>query len=171
MRDFWEKGIGQTARCLATSAILTIANVKLAKLIRGAFSVEEYLALGGGCRAQSNFRSEPISTELVTRQILWFRVENVVMNFLKKLFGNQQPSATEDALILVFVPALAAVLKAAEDKKGTPLEELEVLSIRDSAVCMAVKTSTAIEMEASRGYRDILAENAWEEWQALRMEL
>lgn len=39
------------------------------------------------------------------------------MNFLKKLFGSKQAYHPEDALVLVFVPALAAVLKAAEDKR------------------------------------------------------
>ncbi|MFU1476956.1 hypothetical protein ACM25N_04300 [Roseovarius sp. C7] len=114
---------------------------------------------------------EPRVTELSTRHINEVHVHNVLMNFLKKLFGKQQASATEDALVLVFVPALAAILKAAENKKGSPLAELEVFSIRDSAVCIAVKTSTAVELEARRGYRDIVAENAWEEWQVLRMKL
>lgn len=104
-------------------------------------------------------------------QTLQIGNEGEAMDFLRKLFGSKQAQEPEGPLVLVFVPALAAVLKAAEDKKGTPLEEAEVIAIRDAAVCMAVKPSAAREMEASRGYPDIVAENAWQEWSKLRSQL
>lgn len=76
-----------------------------------------------------------------------------------------------EPLCLVFVPALAAVLTAAESKKGAPLSEVEVCNIRDQATCIAVIFSTALAMEQERGYPDIVAEDCWNEWQRLRPSL
>ncbi|MDI3187556.1 MAG: hypothetical protein GXW93_19040 [Pseudomonas lactis] len=76
-----------------------------------------------------------------------------------------------EPLCLVFVPALAAVLTAAESKKGAPLSEVEVCNIRDQATCIAVTFSTALVMEQERGYPDIVAEDCWNEWQRLRTAL
>jgi len=73
-----------------------------------------------------------------------------------------------DPLCLVFVPALVAVLTAAEAKKGTPLTEAEVCEIRDAATCIALPFSTALAMETERGYPDIVAEDCWSERQRLR---
>ncbi|QBQ10157.1 MULTISPECIES: hypothetical protein [unclassified Pseudomonas] len=71
-----------------------------------------------------------------------------------------------DPLCLVFVPALVAVLTAAEDRKGSPLTEAEVCNIRDQAVCITLPFSVALDMERERGYPDIVAENCWSEWQS-----
>lgn len=71
-----------------------------------------------------------------------------------------------DPLCLVFVPALVAVLTAAEDRKGSPLTEAEVCDIRDRAVCITLPFSVALDMERKRGYPDIVAENCWSEWQS-----
>lgn len=57
-----------------------------------------------------------------------------------------------DPLCLVFVPALVAVLTAAEDRKGSPLTEAEVCNIRDQAVCITLPFSVALDMERERGY-------------------
>ncbi|MCS3418087.1 hypothetical protein M2399_003107 [Pseudomonas sp. BIGb0450] len=70
-----------------------------------------------------------------------------------------------DPLCLVFVPALVAVLTAAEDRKGSPLTEAEVCDIRDRAVCITLPFSVALDMERLRGYPDLIAENCWSEWQ------
>lgn len=69
-----------------------------------------------------------------------------------------------DPLCLVFVPALVAVLTAAEDRKGSPLTEAEVCDIRDRAVCITLPFSVALDMERQRGYPDLIAENCWSEW-------
>ena len=71
-----------------------------------------------------------------------------------------------DPLCLVIVPALVAVLTAAEDRKGSPLTEAEVCDIRDRAVCITLPFSVALDMERERGYPDIVAENCWSEWQS-----
>ncbi len=93
------------------------------------------------------------------------------MDFLRKLFKPKQEQKPEEPLVLVFIPALVAILKAQEDKKGAPLEEAEVLSIRDNATCMAMSYSEATKMDEARGYPDIVAENAWEEWSRVRSEI
>ncbi|MCG8909860.1 hypothetical protein [Pseudomonas sp. DP-17] len=75
-----------------------------------------------------------------------------------------------DPLCLVFVPPLVALLTAAESRKGSPLTEDEVCTIRDQAACIAVPFSTALEMEDKRGYADIVAEDCWSEWRKRRAQ-
>jgi uncharacterized protein YegJ (DUF2314 family) len=77
----------------------------------------------------------------------------------------------EADLIPVFVPALGAILIAAEDKKGRPLTNEEVLSIRDNAACIMMTVDDAIKLADSRGYDDLDPENCWYDWQMLRREL
>ena len=81
------------------------------------------------------------------------------------------PSQNEESLLLVHVPALVAVLINAEDKKGSPLTEHEVLEIRDSSQCIAMPRDVAAKVAEERGYADIDPENAWKEWQGVRLEL
>ncbi|MBC3453289.1 hypothetical protein HU745_19690 [Pseudomonas mosselii] len=73
-----------------------------------------------------------------------------------------------DPLCLVFVPALVSLLKAAEDRKGSQLNEDEVLEIRDNATATAIPFSVAVAMEKERGYEDIVPEECWKEWQRVR---
>lgn len=73
-----------------------------------------------------------------------------------------------DPLCLVFVPALVSLLKAAEDRKGSQLNEDEVLEIRDNATATAIPFSVAGAMEKERGYEDIVPEECWKEWQRVR---
>ncbi|MEM7477122.1 MAG: DUF2314 domain-containing protein [Planctomycetota bacterium] len=84
---------------------------------------------------------------------------------------KQLENMSDDNLIPFFVPALGAVLIAAEDKKGEPLTEEEVLEIRDSAVCMMVPPENVAKLSESRGYKDLDPENCWYDWQMLRREL
>ena len=77
----------------------------------------------------------------------------------------------DEPLVVVFVPALVAVLQHEETNKGEPLTEEEVMAIRDNAVCITVRHSQARAMESKRGYPDIDPDNVWEEWQAVRSEL
>ncbi len=58
-------------------------------------------------------------------------------------------------LIPVFIPALGAVLIAAEDEKGQPLTNDEVLSIRDNAACIKMTHADAAKLIESRGYDDL----------------
>ncbi|RCS44741.1 DUF2314 domain-containing protein [Bremerella cremea] len=74
-------------------------------------------------------------------------------------------------LIPMFIPSLGAILIAAEDKKGEPLTNNEVLSIRDNAACIMMRHSDAAKLAESRGYDDIDPDNCWYDWQMLRREL
>ena len=76
---------------------------------------------------------------------------------------------SNDPLCLVHVPALVVLLKAAEDRKGSPLTEAEVVQIRDDATCIALPLSAAFALEDERGYPDIVPEDCWEEWQRVRL--
>lgn len=77
----------------------------------------------------------------------------------------------EDPLCLVIVPALVAILLNAEQEKGAALTEAEVIALRDNAECIAMPASVAAQVQATRGYPDIVAEAAWSEWQRVRIEL
>ena len=78
---------------------------------------------------------------------------------------------TESEPIPVFVPALGAILIAAEDAKGEPLASEEVAKIRDNAACIMMDPADAAKMVESRGYVDVDPENCWHDWQMLRREL
>ncbi|TVT80131.1 hypothetical protein FPT12_23775 [Pseudomonas sp. H3(2019)] len=77
----------------------------------------------------------------------------------------------KEQLCLVFIPALSAVLQNAETNKGSSLTESEALKIRDSATCVAVPFDVALDMERERGFRDLVAEDCWNEWQRTRLSL
>lgn len=80
-------------------------------------------------------------------------------------------SQNDENLKLVHVPALVAVLLNAENKKGSPLTEKEVIEIRDSSQCMVMPLDVAEKVAEERGYADIDPENAWIEWRNVRLEL
>ena len=77
----------------------------------------------------------------------------------------------QDALILTPVPALVALLLNLERQKGSALTEQEVLDARDGAACIAMPRSAHAAVVASRGYVDIDAAHAWEEWLSFRASL
>lgn len=92
------------------------------------------------------------------------------MPFLKNLFGKTPaPTASEpEEVVPVFIPPLVTLLEHHEAEKGAPLTEVEVLSIRDKAVCMTMRTSHAAEMAEKRGFPDISPDTVWADWQAHR---
>ena len=92
---------------------------------------------------------------------------------MRALAGHteQMPAEDKGFLVIVPVPALVAVLKHAEDRKGSPLTESEVLDIRDGATCVRVPLEAAIEMAETRGYDDIAPETCREDWQEVRLLL
>ena len=85
--------------------------------------------------------------------------------------SGEQMSHDEDPLCAVFMPALVVILHAAEQEKGEPLTEAEVLSIRDDAVCMTVPLSVADDLERSRGYSDIPPADCWHAWLSVREQI
>jgi hypothetical protein len=81
----------------------------------------------------------------------------------------------DEPLVPFFVHSLAFHLGLAEQRKGAPLTEEEVLRVRDGALCVMVTAEQARAMiEARRridpGYRHVDPENCWAEWQQLRLE-
>ena len=96
------------------------------------------------------------------------------MKVFSKLFGkakkatvNREPDIDEP-LLIVPIPPLVTLLSFKEAEKGAPLSELEVLALRDGAICMTLPLSQARAMAAARGYDDLNSQNIWEEWQAYR---
>jgi hypothetical protein len=82
--------------------------------------------------------------------------------FRKKSSGDNQP------LTLDFIPSLVSRLIRAEQDKGEPLEEHEVIQVRDSATVIRVPLAARNGVWEKRGYRDIDPENVWEDWLAYR---
>lgn len=80
-------------------------------------------------------------------------------------------SKSDEALLLVPVPALVAVLMNKEQEKGAPLTEDEVVSIRDNASSIAMPLFAKLKVQEERGYVDIDPERAWVEWQLARQEV
>jgi len=76
-----------------------------------------------------------------------------------------------EQLCVVFIPALSVALQSAETNKGFSLTESEALKIRDHATCVAVPFDVALDMENERGFRDLVAEDCWNEWQRLRLSM
>ena len=75
---------------------------------------------------------------------------------------------TESELEIVFIPSLVDMLSFAENDKGAPLTQEEVLQVRDNAVCITLRKHAAQKMEEARGYKDINLENCWQEWLEFR---
>jgi len=71
-------------------------------------------------------------------------------------------------LEMTFVPALVAILTAAEDKAGKPLTQKQVEKIRDGGACIAMEPRDAQALERTRGYADLDPELVWPQWQARR---
>jgi hypothetical protein len=68
----------------------------------------------------------------------------------------------------VFVPALVAILAAAEEEAGRPLHRDEVERFTSEGTCMMMAHADAKNLERSRGYADLEPELAWTQWRVLR---
>ncbi|MEU8821022.1 hypothetical protein [Actinoplanes sp. NPDC048796] len=73
--------------------------------------------------------------------------------------GEQRP---------VFIPPLAAVLTAAEEKAGRPLSRGEVERFTAEGACVMMSHADAKGLERRRGYADLEPELVWEQWRAVR---
>lgn len=78
---------------------------------------------------------------------------------------------SESRLVPIIIPSLVSILLRSEKNTGSPLTEQEVLDIRDKAPAVALPPETAAYLAETRGYHDIDAENCWEEWQRVRLDL
>lgn len=77
----------------------------------------------------------------------------------------------EERLVPIIIPSLVSLLVRGEKNKGSPLTEQEVLDIRNKAPAMTLPVEAVAQLAETRGYQDIDAENCWEEWQRVRLEL
>jgi hypothetical protein len=68
----------------------------------------------------------------------------------------------------VFIPALVALLTAAEAEAGRHLRRDEVERVTSEGTCMMMTHAHAQQLERSRGYADLEPELAWRQWQVLR---
>lgn len=82
----------------------------------------------------------------------------------------RERGASHEELVLLFVPALVAMLAHHEKQKGGQLTREEVETIRDKCVVMAVAPAHSLAMAQSRGYQDIDPNVCWEAWQQVRLQ-
>lgn len=75
---------------------------------------------------------------------------------------------SDEEMVEVFIPALVALLTRAEELAKRPLKKEEVLRIRDKATVVSQPLSSMPDFLKQRGYHDLYAPEAWEEWQAYR---
>jgi hypothetical protein len=68
----------------------------------------------------------------------------------------------------VFIPALVALLTAAEERAGRHLHREEVERLTSEGICMMMTHAEAKHLERSRGYADLEPDLAWPQWQVLR---
>lgn len=81
-----------------------------------------------------------------------------------ELAGQELPAD----LAFAFMPSLAALLDGAEQIKGGPLTEDEVLQIRDGAMVTVAPADVVRAMEAERGYAEVDRRDPFRSWQSLR---
>lgn len=81
-------------------------------------------------------------------------------------------STNDDSdVVIIPVPALVIALKHAEDRKGSPLTESEVLAVRDNAPSIAMPRAEAANFIEARGYSDIDPRRCWQDWQRVWLQL
>jgi hypothetical protein len=79
--------------------------------------------------------------------------------------------SADEQLVPHFMPPLAAMLARAEQVKGSPLTEAEVVKVRHKSSCIMMKAADAAELNETRGYRDVNPENCWADWHRLRVQM
>jgi hypothetical protein len=73
--------------------------------------------------------------------------------------------------VILFIPALIAILLSVERKNGGPLNQAQVEAVRDTASVVVSPLHAAQAVEDKRGYRDLDPREVWKEWQVARKEL
>jgi hypothetical protein len=83
-------------------------------------------------------------------------------------YGSLSARPLREGLAILFVPALSALLTRAEQLKGSPLTEDQVLRVRDVAVAVVTRADSAAAVVGERGYPEVDPAAAWSSWQAIR---
>jgi hypothetical protein len=71
-------------------------------------------------------------------------------------------------LVFMFIPGLAAILRATEEGSGYALNEKDVLRIRDEYRVVVIQAEVAALMENARGYADLDPADPWTGWLKLK---
>ncbi len=83
----------------------------------------------------------------------------------------QAPTPETDT-VTVYLNPLVMLLSAAEERKGTPLSEAEVLEIRDTAASVQMTPEQArifhASLDAQMPMHRIDPDRIWDEWQQVR---
>jgi hypothetical protein len=82
-------------------------------------------------------------------------------------YGDLSGRELPGDLAFLFVPSLAALLDRAEQLKGGPLTEDEVLQIRDAALVTVAPADVVQAVEAERGYAEVDRTDPLRSWEAL----
>lgn len=70
--------------------------------------------------------------------------------------------------MLVPIPSLVSILLKVENQKDEPINEVEVLEIRDNCTCIHMTEQQYQNLCHERGYNDISPESCWDDWQIIR---
>ena len=76
-------------------------------------------------------------------------------------------NAAAESPVVVYMPPLVLILESLEKKKGSPLDEAEVLAARARAPSMEMDRADFVEWTKHRG-RDLDPARLWEQWQHYR---
>jgi len=88
--------------------------------------------------------------------------------FLGGAFGKLRRGLTDDAMVVVPIPALSFCLLHMENKKGRALTEEEVLAAVEMAPAITMTAEDAVQFAKRPGGADLDPDNIWAEWQAFR---
>ena|SRR5262245_33286844 len=83
-------------------------------------------------------------------------------------YGTLSGRPLPDGLAVLFIPSLAALLARAEELKGSPLTEEQVIRVRDAAQAVVTRADAAAATVEQRGYPEVDPLKPWESWQAIR---
>ncbi len=74
-------------------------------------------------------------------------------------------------MMITSIPSRVSLLWRHEQSKGSPLTEQEVVQICKGSAAVALPLMAAAAVEHGRGYRDLLGDDSWTEWQQVRLAL
>jgi len=86
-------------------------------------------------------------------------------------YAEIAPRPNPENYVILFIPALVAILLSVERKSGGPLSQAQVEAVRDTASVVVSPPHAVKSVEEKRGYRDLDPREVWQEWQMARKEL
>jgi hypothetical protein len=83
-------------------------------------------------------------------------------------YGTLAERPLPAGLAVLFMPSLAALLTRAEELKGSPLTEEQVIRVRDASQAVVTRADAAAATVEQRGYAEVDRLRPWETWRAIR---